>query len=142
LGFSCGAAQSSLTAPFFLPEFAGFPASLIWQQLNKPMHLAQNPVTTATSHPQGMAGLSPMPLDNLLTYQDVAAKVRLNIRTTARLLRGCPRAAPTQRTIRFREEDVRAFIERHWFGLWPAKADRSPDAKADGVRRTKRPVSA
>lgn len=82
-----------------------------------------------------MAGLLYMPLDKLLTYQDLMTKFQvLSAKTVLRILKGCRRFKPTSGTVRFRESDVSKFIE--------GKSDRSPDTKPDRVKRTKRPVSA
>jgi len=88
-----------------------------------------------------MAGLLPMPPDKHLTYQDLMNPLQVRCaKTVARILRGCPRFNPTHNTVRFLESDVREFILKHRSRA--AKADTSPDAKPDGVKRTKRPVSA
>jgi hypothetical protein len=92
-----------------------------------------------------MAGLFPMPLDELLTYQALAAKLDWCTRTVARRLRGCARYQPTKNTVRFRKSVVESFLEKNWLvrprPSLDAKPAASPDAKPDRVKRTKRPVS-
>jgi hypothetical protein len=91
---------------------------------------------------QGMAGLISMPMEALLTYQDLAAKLKCCTKTVARLLQKCPRFQPTPNTIRFLESDVCKFIREARSAKVDGKPDRKPEAKPEAVRRTKRPVSA
>lgn len=84
-----------------------------------------------------------MPMEELLTYQDLATWLKCCTRTAAKLLKGCRRLQPTKNTVRFLASDVWAFVQQRWPGRFPAaQPDRSPDAKPDAVKRTKRPVSA
>ena len=87
-------------------------------------------------------------MEEMLTYQDLAAKMKMCVKSVARRLKGCHRFQPTRNTVRFYGSVVQAFVEKHWpgrFHVWQppnpdAKPDRTPDAKPDKVKRTKRPV--
>ena len=92
-----------------------------------------------------MAGLFPMPMPELLTYQDVATRLKCCPRTAARILKDCQRFNPTRGTVRFLESTIERFLQANQVtrpnGRPDGKPDRRPDAKPDRVRRTKRPVS-
>jgi hypothetical protein len=84
-----------------------------------------------------------MPQDKLLTYQDLAGLLQVqSTKTVAKLLKECQRFNPTRNTVRFLERDVWKFIEDARSAKADAKPDRSPGAKPDRVKRTKRPDSA
>ena len=89
-----------------------------------------------------MAGLISMPMEALLTYQDIAPKMGCCVKTVAKKLRNCPRWQPSPKFIRFLESDVAKFIREGKSPKADGKPDRRPEAKPEAVRRTKRPVSA
>ena len=92
-----------------------------------------NPEQLITHH-QGMAGLLSMPLPKLLTYQDLLGPLQVQtVRTVARILKDCPRLRLTRSTIRFREIDVQPYLDARMV---------KPGPRRNGIKRTRRPVSA
>ena len=103
------------------------------------MIIAQQPETNYHPNPgdPGMASLLSMPMEDLLTYQDLAAKLKCCTKTAADLLEGCPRLQPTRNTVRFLESDVHAFILKRW----PKRLSTWPAPKPDTVKWTECPIS-